>query len=527
MSFVYVVATVTSGFPLISALSRLFGLNGGERAFFIIRLLDAFIYFWLPQINITIIRLVEGRNLRHRMVGRTVVIGDCPWVAQSAEAFLGKMFACSYSIAGLTVLSGNPADHLVHRHTHRVVRGSLLVCGRPDGRLPALTSLEASTCLFVNQASSIQSLGGTCESITIGHNKSKLPLSHRAIYLKSNRPLFLSEKILDNIDHEDGLNQQRREKSREDQTRRGSLAETVSRAASIVFENIRTSQGGGSADLSISRSRRAKTTRSSASLIGAYVNLEKSARMKRSQIAVNQSLTANIVNHMIKDNQGIDNARRVFKSIDVDKDGFITLDEFIAVYQTNGVGSSEEHLRSLFEEVDINDKGVINFDEFLRVAQMPSLIPDLGTKNRDSRGLVQVQASRERYFGEELRKYSPPDEDSMTMSRSQHFSMELYESRIASLQRFVAMTVMFHQIGFRVQSFFPKISFGLLGYRMDRTHSIMRIATTASPVSGADVRERVEELRLMRNIDRSVRLICKTWRKWKMEIGVQEIIKEE
>jgi hypothetical protein len=35
----------------------------------------------------------------------------------------------------------------------------------------------ASTCLSVNQASSIQSLGGTCESITIGHNKSKLPLS--------------------------------------------------------------------------------------------------------------------------------------------------------------------------------------------------------------------------------------------------------------------------------------------------------------------------------------------------------------
>ena len=29
---------------------------------------------------------------------------------------------------------------------------------------------------------------------------------------------------------------------------------------------------------------------------------------------------------------------------------------------------------------------------------------------------------------------------------------------------------------------------------MDRTHSIMRIATTASPVSGADVRERMEEL---------------------------------
>jgi hypothetical protein len=53
--------------------------------------LDAAIYFWLPQINITILRVVQGRNLLHRMVGRTVVIGDIPWVAQSAEAFLSKV----------------------------------------------------------------------------------------------------------------------------------------------------------------------------------------------------------------------------------------------------------------------------------------------------------------------------------------------------------------------------------------------------------------------------------------------------
>ena len=150
-----------------------------------------------PYRAILVIRVFEGRNLRHRMVGRTVVIGDCPWVSQCAESFLGKIFACSYSIAGCGVLSGNPTDHvslwiislwvliccwtyrlthtryfiiskqLVHRHTHRVVRGSLLLCGRPDGRLSALTSMETSVCLSINQASSIQSIGGTCESVTI------------------------------------------------------------------------------------------------------------------------------------------------------------------------------------------------------------------------------------------------------------------------------------------------------------------------------------------------------------------------
>ena len=52
------------------------------------------------------------------------------------------------------------------------------------------------------------------------------------------------------------------------------------------------------------------------------------------------------------------------------------------------------------------------------------------------------------------------------------------------------MTVLFHQLGDRVAKFWPAVPFGYLGYRMDRTHSIMRIATTASPVSGAEVRDR-------------------------------------
>lgn len=159
--------------------------------------------------------------------------------------------------------------------THRVVRGSLLVCGRPDGRLPALTSVEASTCLSVNQASSIQSLGGTCESITIGHNKSKLPLSHKAIYLKSHRPLFLSEKVLDDIDaHEDLVRQRNQSK----QTKRTSVTEAMRTAASTFMDTARSVDF---LDLSLSRSRKAKVPRSSASLLGAYVNLEQEARRKR------------------------------------------------------------------------------------------------------------------------------------------------------------------------------------------------------------------------------------------------------
>jgi len=87
MSFIYIVATVTSGYPLITGIATAIGLKA-EWAHHLTRFFDSLIYFWLPQINIIILRIVQGRNLRHRMVGRTVVIGDCPWVAQAAEAFL-------------------------------------------------------------------------------------------------------------------------------------------------------------------------------------------------------------------------------------------------------------------------------------------------------------------------------------------------------------------------------------------------------------------------------------------------------
>jgi hypothetical protein len=151
----------------------------------------SFLGWWIP----VVIRLAQGRPWLHRVAGRSVLIGDVPWVAQCVEQFASKLFALSYSIASCSFASANPADHLVHRHTHRVVRGSLLAVGRPDGRANALTTAEAACSLAVNQASSIQNLGVTCESITIGHSPFKLPLSADHLELPTARPPFMCEVL--------------------------------------------------------------------------------------------------------------------------------------------------------------------------------------------------------------------------------------------------------------------------------------------------------------------------------------------
>ena len=187
---IYIFATVISGYPLVSGIAVTIDGRIGrastqcniERDTYLIAIayvcgvIDAIIYLFSPQWCCLLLRLFQGRPLLHRMSGRSVVIGDIPWVAQSVEAYLSKLFACSYSAAGLTVYSGNPNDHLVHRLTHRVVRGGLLCVGRPDGRLMALTTSENSVCLSTSQASSIQSIGSTLESVTIGHTPSKVTL---------------------------------------------------------------------------------------------------------------------------------------------------------------------------------------------------------------------------------------------------------------------------------------------------------------------------------------------------------------
>ena len=209
----------------------------------------------------------------------------------------------------------------------------MLVCGRPDGRLTALTTLEASTCLSVNQASSIQSIGGTCESITIGHNRSKLPLSKQAINLKTYRPKFLCEKVLADMDDEErrAREQQTRVKIRkvENTNSLSSLAMKKSTSTNSL-SSLAMKKSTSTNSLSSLSMRRNKSTasltslgsklrssitqsvllkdedieeksRSSASLLGAYSNLEKDAKEKANGGVHDSNDIDYIINEMIKE----------------------------------------------------------------------------------------------------------------------------------------------------------------------------------------------------------------------------------
>ena len=292
-------------------------------------------------------------------------------LAQATEAYLSKLFALSYSIASISVASGNPLDHLVHRYTHRVVRGSLLAVGRPDGRLNALSASENTCCLSVNQASSIQNYGVTCESITLGHNPSGLPLTANNIFLPRLRPLFFSEHVVEAVGGMDSSSHHGKGSSKRSALSAGALMGKL------------TGKGAAQAD---------------------------------------------------EDDNGINDV----------------FDEVIAKLACRG-GTPPEQSRC--EEV------------YRRIEPLKGEF------------VGSWMAFDERYRGM----------TNQELLDRQRFIQTLYETRIASLHRFVGFLVLFHAMGKAVQDFWPRVSCGLLRYDMSRTHSIMRIATTASPVSGMEV----------------------------------------
>ena len=436
MSFCYIVGTVTAGYPFLFGIWRAasgqsggVGQEGGLDYMFLF--FDSLIYCFVMQISCLLIRIIQRRPLLHRMGHRTIVIGDVPWVSQCVEAFTSKLFAVTYSATAITCFSGNPADHFVHRYTHRVVRGVLLAFGRPDGRLIDLTSLDQSVGLSLAQASYIRSLGTSAESVTIGHNPNKFQQTFAAVFLPSLRKPYLCELAVRDIDKK-----------------------------SIPRSPI---------SLSIFKSR----------VLNPILGM-----------STRQSPTTD---SMSDDSGSVSRSSQEYHSLYTN----LTRDRSRKAFDLNALRTNSTDAWDVQEGVDVLLEEIMNFEESSRSKE------GLAEQQQGAPGAAVDDDVRDeddsRFHGQALLE-AHPDEPLGVLIQKQTMSMHLYESRVASLERLVAFFVMFHAMGQRVESFWRYASLGLLAYDMSRSQSIMRIATTASPIAGGHVREKQKELTLTKQI---------------------------
>ena len=174
---VYILITVGLNAPLLQTLFRWLVAIAHLPAFFLlllplVRLADILIYIFGPWLWTVGLRYFQGRPLLARTGSRMLVIGDVRWVHKLLKAYVSKLFSLSYAIAALDVHSANPQDHMLHSYGHRVVRGTLVFLGIPDGRRhPMRKDDESAVIMTGKQAMGVQNIRAGAEIIAIGHSQ--------------------------------------------------------------------------------------------------------------------------------------------------------------------------------------------------------------------------------------------------------------------------------------------------------------------------------------------------------------------
>ncbi|WP_310413512.1 hypothetical protein [Chamaesiphon sp. OTE_8_metabat_110] len=174
---VYVLVSVGLQAPLVQTICRaIFGLaNLAVPGWLLpmLTLVDIAIYIfgsWLWTLGL---RYAQGRSLFARMGKRTLVIGDVPWVHQLLTAYVSKLFSLSYGITSLDVHGANPQDQMLHLFGHRIVRGTLVFLGIPDGRGDrSQQERESAAMMTGKQANGVRHLTAGAEIIALGQNQS-------------------------------------------------------------------------------------------------------------------------------------------------------------------------------------------------------------------------------------------------------------------------------------------------------------------------------------------------------------------
>ncbi len=163
--------------PLVKTLLRLvFALANLPQSLWepiapVVTVLDIGIYIFGPWLWTMLIRLIQNRQLLARMGKRTLVIGDVSWVNQILQAYVSKLFSLSYGIASIEVHSANSQNHFLHAFGHRVVRGTLIWLGVPDGRRSQqLQEAQNAVLMTGKQANGVRNINVGPEIMAIGNN---------------------------------------------------------------------------------------------------------------------------------------------------------------------------------------------------------------------------------------------------------------------------------------------------------------------------------------------------------------------
>ncbi len=136
-----------------------------------IAIADIGVYIFGAWLWTLAIRCYQGRQLLARTGKRTLVIGDITWLNQLLQAYVSKLFSLSYGIATIEVHSANPQDHLLHAFGHRVVRGTLIWLGIPDGRRSQeQQAAENAVIMTGKQANGVRNFNIGAEIVAVGQN---------------------------------------------------------------------------------------------------------------------------------------------------------------------------------------------------------------------------------------------------------------------------------------------------------------------------------------------------------------------
>ncbi|MDZ4877589.1 MAG: hypothetical protein CLLPBCKN_007024 [Chroococcidiopsis cubana SAG 39.79] len=136
-----------------------------------VELVDIAIYIFGPWFWTLALRYFQGRQLLARTGKRTLIIGDVPWVSKLLKSYVSKLFSLSYGIASLEVHGANPSDDLLHDFGHRVVRGTLLFLGLPDGRRGQKQKQQESAVIMTGkQVDGVRNINVGPEVVVMGAN---------------------------------------------------------------------------------------------------------------------------------------------------------------------------------------------------------------------------------------------------------------------------------------------------------------------------------------------------------------------